>query len=293
MQPPKKVEIPLEKFLKELPPNQPVFLERFFDINPRSRYVDLSFPPLTLFCEEEDGERNFDPERHSLSLELNNLKDLFLQYKCRNCKSGYKFYSLVITPKEDGCDAIKLGEHPLFGERLSPKTITLIGPDREFFLKGHRAENKGLGIGAFAYYRRVVQNQKKRIIGEILKTAERERASSSVIESLKKAQDEDGFGRFSEDFRDAIPNSLRFEGHSPLYLLNKALSSGLHEEDDAVCLELARTIRLVLTFLAERISEMTKDQQELKEAIGKLSRKESLKEGNPRAGTRDDRKEMQ
>jgi len=48
--------------------------------------------------------------------------------------------------------------------------ITLIGPDREIFLRGRRAENQGLGIGAFAYYRRVVENQKGRIITQIGKT---------------------------------------------------------------------------------------------------------------------------
>jgi hypothetical protein len=49
--------------------------------------------------------------------------------------------------------------------------INLIGPDREIFRQGRRAENRGLGIGAFAYYRRVVENQKNRIIAEIAKVS--------------------------------------------------------------------------------------------------------------------------
>jgi hypothetical protein len=38
---------------------------------------------------------------------------------------------------------------------------------------GRRAENQGMGIGAFAYYRRVVENQKNRIIAEIKRVAEK------------------------------------------------------------------------------------------------------------------------
>ena len=43
--------------------------------------------------------------------------------------------------------------------------MKLVGPDRDDFLKGRRCENQGLGVGAFIYYRRVVENQKNRILG--------------------------------------------------------------------------------------------------------------------------------
>ena len=36
-------------------------------------------------------------------------------------------------------------------------------------MKGRRCGNLGLGIGAFVYYRRVVENQKSRILDEIIK----------------------------------------------------------------------------------------------------------------------------
>lgn len=49
--------------------------------------------------------------------------------------------------------------------------ISLIGPDKELYLQGRRSESRGFGIGAFSYYRRVVENQKSRIIEEIAKAA--------------------------------------------------------------------------------------------------------------------------
>jgi hypothetical protein len=52
--------------------------------------------------------------------------------------------------------------------------------------KGRRCENQGLGISAFGYYRRVVQNAKNEIIGEVLKVAEAVPAPAEVIDELKQ-----------------------------------------------------------------------------------------------------------
>jgi hypothetical protein len=66
-------------------------------------------------------------------------------------------------------ECYKLGELPVYGPPTPARLISLIGPDREIFLKGRRCGNLGLGIGAFVYYRRVVENQKSRILDEIIK----------------------------------------------------------------------------------------------------------------------------
>ena len=81
----------------------------------------------------------------------------------------------------------KLGEHPPFGPPTPPRVITLIGKDRELFLMGRRAELRGLGIGAFAYYRRVVEEQKSRIINEVGKVAVKIKPSSQTEELFAKS----------------------------------------------------------------------------------------------------------
>jgi hypothetical protein len=63
---------------------------------------------------------------------------------------------------------------------------------------------------------------------------------------------------------------LIVNGHNPLTLLHSAVSEGLHEHTDEECLELATTIRVVLTDLAERIGLALKDQTELNAAVTKL-----------------------
>jgi hypothetical protein len=140
------------------------------------------------------------------------------------------------------------------------------------FLNGRRCENQGLGIGAFVYYRRVVEDQKNRILEQITKVAEAVGASPDTIAALKAAQREHRFSKAMDDVKDAIPQRLLIEGQNPLTLLHSALSEGVHNHNDETCLELATAIRLVLAELAELLDHALKDERELKEAVARLRR---------------------
>lgn len=148
--------------------------------------------------------------------------------------------------------------------------IKLIGPDRELFLKGRRCENQGLGIGAFSYYRRVVENQKNRILDEILKVAKKLNAPAETIRELESAKAEIQFSKALANSKASIPQILLINGHNPLTLLHSALSDGLHERTDEHCLELASSIRVVLGELSERLSQALKDEAELNRALARL-----------------------
>jgi hypothetical protein len=69
----------------------------------------------------------------------------------------------------------------------------------------------------------------------------------------------------------AIPPVLLAEGkYNPLTLLHSALSEGLHGLTDEENLELAQEIRVVITDLAERMTQALKDEDELKQAVSRL-----------------------
>lgn len=139
-------------------------------------------------------------------------------------------------------ECYKFGELPTYGPPVSPKLIKLIGPDRDEFLKGRRCENQGLGVGAFIYYRRVVENQKNRILGEIIKVSEKIGATEDKIKKLKSAVTETQFSKALDMAKDAMPESLLINGHSPILLLHSALSEGVRALSDEQCLELAGSV---------------------------------------------------
>lgn len=233
----------------------------------------MQVPAIQLHCDNEacQGIRYFEPNETEY-LRPKELKEHFLTFVCRNCKRSrktYAFWSRLDVDELNG-ELMKFGEFPPFGPPTPARVITIIGGERDYFLKGRRAENQGLGIAAFAYYRRVVENQKTRIIDEIIRVAQKIGAPQVVIDDLSAARGESQFSRAVEAIRHGVPESLLIGGHNPLTLLHSALSEGLHAQTDRQCLELATSIRVVLTELVERMGSALKEELELNTAVSRL-----------------------
>ncbi|RAP32727.1 hypothetical protein DID80_08530 [Candidatus Marinamargulisbacteria bacterium SCGC AAA071-K20] len=148
---------------------------------------------------------------------------------------------------------------------------------KEMFLKGKSSENLGLGIGAYGYYRRVVENQKDTLLNKIINVLEKSKNTDKEVKVVKKAIKEKQFSKAIKNVKDVIPESLYINGHNPFILLHKALSDGLHSQTDEACLEYASNIRTVLVAFSERLSLALKNETELSKAISNLTNKKFTK----------------
>jgi len=258
---------------KAIPPSGTVFL--------------LETPILQLYCDSEDCKDHCFFKCTSGTGNVGAAwQYILLHYKCRNCDITTKTFAVRarLSGNSISGEAVKLGEWPPFGPHVPSRVITLLRDDRELFFKGRRAESQGLGIGAYAYYRRVVENQKDRLIEEIIKVANRTKAGPEILATLEVARKETQFTKALNLIKEAIPPVLRIDGQSPLQLLHEATSKGIHELSDEECLARAEVIRLALTKLADRISQALKDERELREAVGRLTRPSESKAKGPDAG---------
>lgn len=207
-------EIAWKAFLESSPPTSQSMVT---DIS--YKYFDdyrLSTPELTLYCTNCDGDRTFHcKETHPAPGQ--HFSNLFLRYRCRNCDCNPKTYAVAVRGKANTRDgeAIKYGEWPPFGPHVPNRVLKLFGEDRELFLKGRRAENQGLGIAAFAYYRRVVENKRSVLLGKIVEVAERIGADKSVIQQLRAAKESWQFTRSIKPIKNIIPDRLKIAGRNP------------------------------------------------------------------------------
>jgi hypothetical protein len=243
-------------FLESTPPDTMETVTGLYDDTPSGNSY-LKTPEINLYCENGrcSGVRVFHSKSSSISL-LTDFEYEFVRYECRNCAKSRKNFALLVLKSTNR--VLKLGEYPPFGPPVPARVITLVGSDRELFLKGRRAELRGLGIGAFAYYRRVVEDKKGAIIEEIGKVAKRLGAPNEIVALFAEAQAETQFSNAIDKVKAAIPQSLLINGHNPLVLLHSALSKGMHAGTDEECLELATSIRLILIDLAERMATALK-----------------------------------
>jgi hypothetical protein len=277
-QPPSRTETSLKEFFERIPPGHSVFarvpLARWSVQAGGNRFYTMQLPALDLYCDGEPckGVRIFE-SKDSMSIVAGGMSNFIVTFKCRNCQRTHKTYALrlhVDTGNEPGGTFTKFGELPQFGPPTPARVISILGPEKEYYLKGRRAENQGMGIAAFAYYRRVVENQKNRLFDEIIRVAEKIGASSEMLQDLNAAKKETQFTKAVEAVKHGIPSGLLIDGHNPLMLLHKALSEGLHAKTDEECLALATSIRSVLADLADRLGHALKGRAELDAAVRRL-----------------------
>jgi len=262
----------MKEFFETVPPYQEVEIE---DLLNNDAYHDLNMTSIFIFCEKCNGERNFSPD--SADFINKNSKILAYDYTCVNCKSSKKYFTVIVEiikdKKKEKVLLKKIGEFPVFGPPTPPKLFSLIGPDKDNFQKGRRCEFQSLGIGSYAYYRRVVESQKNRIIDQIIKIYEQYEQydkNSELIEQLVLAKTETQFSKAVDIIKKNLPNYLLIDGHNPLKLLHTALSKGIHEMTDDECLNKANNIRVVLIKLCLRINELLDDNNEFKKAVDSL-----------------------
>lgn len=233
-------------------------------------------PALKLFCPAPEclGLRNFDAE--SKEERVSGNCSFVLVYKCRDCRQSIKLFAVVVTPLAVGQATgviTKIGELPLFGVQVTSDLLALTGSDRDLFIKGRRSENQGLGIGALTYYRRVIDDRRLKLFGELAKAAAR-LGDTGLVPALQKAAEENAA---LKEVNPAVPERLLIKGENPLTLLYRATSEGIHALSDEECLERASDIRLVLSELSDRLAQILKDHKELDRAVERLRERRDKK----------------
>lgn len=265
------------EFLSQQPPNAEGTV--FGATKRGTKGIHLALPDIELHCTDTSCSRKmfFKQANGAAKYVSQDWTYHFLEYQCRNCSRSKKVIALAV--KIEGLNTIrarKLGESPQFGSPVPSGVIRLIQSDRELFLKGKRCEDQGLGIAAFSYYRRVIENQWVRLVDEITKVAKSLNCPEETLQILENCRDQNQFSKAVDDAKGALPDVLLIRGHNPLKLLHTALSDGLHNQSDEMCLSRASSIRIVLFELNDRLRKAREGERELSDALNNLMKVEKL-----------------
>lgn len=206
-------------------------------------------------------------------------RHVVLPFLCRNCRDGKRLYHIefdeIAPPKgqDDSRLLVKLlWSSPSALEDQPDETRPhLKGELLAYYTAGRRSEADRLGLGAFTYYRRVVEGLKDEIFDKMIKVAEQEETHAELIDQLKKAKEHRQFEASFKEIKGALPRRLLIDDMSPISLLNTSLSNGIHAHSDADCLEVAQDVRLVLGHLLKRLDELLRaDDGHVRAAVKRL-----------------------
>ena len=228
-----------------------------------------TFIPIDRYYMKKNLFIDIDRSRPGYKIEINSY--LILNYFCASCRKFSRFFCLRVIGKSGSIsmEVEKVGQYLPWDISISKNLQKVLGKFSENYKKGLICESQGYGIGANAYFRRIVEE----IIGDLLEQIpdlmsgeERAKYEEALEETRRTTNTQDKIALV----KDLLPPILMPERYNPLKTLHKVLSEGLHEKTDEECLEDAQIIRTTLTFLVNSILRRRKEQQEFSEGMKKL-----------------------
>ncbi len=206
------------------------------------------------------------------TLEENDIVNL--NYICAYCEKFHRFFAIKMGK---GLKTIeKVGQSPAWDINIEKNLKKLLKGYSEYYKKGKTCESQSYGIGAFVYYRRIVED----VIGDLLELIP-DLMNGEELKEYQEALEQVRNTKNTADkialVKDLLPPILKPEQFNPLKTIYNSLSTGIHGKTDEECLDDAESIRTSLVFLVDAISSRRKGQQEYTESMKKILEKQRKK----------------
>jgi hypothetical protein len=190
---------------------------------------------------------------------------------CQFCKRFHCDIIINAIQTKDGFFLRKIGQFPPYA--IKPEKVVLDYLDEEDkgnYEKALMCYSHSYGIGSFAYFRRIVENEIKKIITDIavLETPELQK----IKQALTKYEQNHQMAILIEKIYPYLPSSLKELGDNPIKILYEQLSVGIHSLSEDECIEKATLLDSLLTFIIKKICEEKTDVTGIKAALKKFKR---------------------
>jgi len=189
-------------------------------------------------------------------------------YQCTSCELFKRVFILNFSPDLDY--VIKVGQYPQWDISISKELEKILGEYSSLYKKGLICESQGYGIGAFGYYRRIIEeiiDDMLNSIEEIINNEEGKKKYKMALEQVKLMKNTTDKIKLVKDI---LPDSLKPNDVNPLSIMHSELSKGLHEMSDDECLKTSEALRTALEFLVKKINEEKDTTKKFTETIEKL-----------------------
>ncbi|WP_143043181.1 hypothetical protein [Myxococcus virescens] len=185
---------------------------------------------------------------------------------CKESKAQYWFDVKLIEKQTTGLvnmspveviksfEISKLGQRPHWAPKIPNRLLKNLGPSAQLFRRGVACLQEGLGIGASAYFRRVIEEEVKALLDLMEKAANLD-GDQAALENLKTARESQVASERLKIAVQKVPISLRPGNANPLAVLYGALSGAVHQEPEEVAIGTAKRILKTFIFLFEELKE--------------------------------------
>jgi hypothetical protein len=165
----------------------------------------------------------------------------------------------------------KYGQWP--GWSISPPReieAALDAVNLDLYKKALVCMSQAYGLGAVAYFRRVIENELPALL-DLVEEAATADADEEALDTVRRARE----SRIADEklrlVADHVPRTLRPGGANPLAILYDQFSRGIHALSDEDCLAVAMKLRSTFDFVFKNLRQLTRDAKEYAAQIAALA----------------------
>ena len=147
-----------------------------------------------------------------------------------------------------------------------------LGEDADLYQKALRNMAEGYGIGACAYFRRLIEKYITPLLQLLLEIKKEEGATDLELQKIEAAIKGKEFSTKTEFAADIAPESIKIQGMNPLRKLHELLSISLHSLEEEKAMEVADALSNTLQFVIRQLRTHYEERKAYIESMKKLSK---------------------
>jgi hypothetical protein len=231
---------------------------------------------IDAFCEKCKSSRSFHDMRSRGGGARNTFvqppkeKILYHQFTCVSCKEDKRMYFVnqVVTDKIVTFE--KVGEMPRQKLERDKQLEKFFSDDSDNYHKAIVCLANGYGVAAFAYMRRIIENNIEKLLELISDEVYSIDAEPELVKSLSDLKKESPMSDKIKIANKALPTYLKPDGLNPLGRLYQQLSEGVHSLPDDECLKKANSLKACIKFLISELSSRKEHRNNFKSLISNM-----------------------
>jgi hypothetical protein len=194
----------------------------------------------------------------------------YFQFTCVTCRKERREFLVEQVLEEKTIRLQKYGELPRKALEKDKALQKFFSNDSEYFDKAVVCFANGYGVAAFAYFRRIIENNILQLLDLIKDDAENSPNAEGIKVAINELKTDSPMSEKIKIANNALPDYLKPDGLNPLGKLYKVLSEGVHNLNDQECLGKTSEIQECIKFLISELSDRKKNQSRFKSMVGSL-----------------------
>ena len=192
------------------------------------------------------------------------------EFTCVSCGRSKREYHVEQIVDRETIRFQKYGERPRKRLERNPALQRFLKDDLDNYEKAVVCLSNGYGVAAFAYFRRVVENNINRLLDLVQEDAQSSSADAQVTAALAELRNDSPMKEKIKIANHALPAYLNPDGLNPLGRLYQVLSEAVHNFPEEECLSKAKATSDCLAYLVSELASRKENRTRFKSTVGRL-----------------------